>query len=112
MKKIIKLVVEIESDDEFNLDELAVGKYTENELNNEQQLVIAEGEVNKDKFFRVNDYLKVEDITEDFKTLKQKLIGLNYMNNRFLSDIDYIEEYEKLDDDDKKFIEEEQKRNI
>ena len=112
MKKIIKLIVEIDSDNEFNLDELAVGKYTETESDNEQHLVISEGEVDKDKFFRVKDYLKVEDITEQYKELKQQLIGVEFMNNRFTTDIHFEEEYNTLHEDDQKLIDEEIKNNL
>ena len=112
MKKIIKLVVEIETDKDFNLDELAVGKYSEKDDGTEQGLIISEGEVDKEKFFRVNDYLKVEDVTNKHKELKQQMIGLAFMNNRFLMDADFDEEYNKLTDDEKEEIEEELKQNM
>ena len=49
---------------------------------------------------------------DKYRELKQKLIGLTFMNNRFLTDTDFEEEYEKLHQDEKDELEEELKRNI
>jgi hypothetical protein len=112
MKRIIKLIVEIDTDEDFNLDELAVGKYAEDTTADAQTLLITEGKIGQESYFKVTDYIKVEDITQEIEDKKQQLIGVTYMNRRFYSNADYDEVFETFDDDEKESINKESKQNI
>lgn len=106
MKKIIKMIVEIESDDDFNLDELAVGKYVEDSTAGEESVLLTEGELGEETFFRVKEYHKVEDVTEKVKTQREQLIAIGHLNNTIISDNDYEKIYSnELDEEEQKEIE-------
>ncbi len=112
MKKVIKFVVEIESDDELNLDELAVGKYDEDETDSNTTLLLSEGKLGDDKFFRVTQYLKVEDVTEQLENKKNELIAVQMLNNMFEGNIKFKTEFSKLDKDEQKDIDKDVLKSI
>jgi hypothetical protein len=107
MKKIINIMVEIESDTDFNLDELAVGKYVDDESSDGHALLISEGTLEDDKYFRVNDYIKVEDVTSKVETKRKECIAVMLLNNKFNNEQDYKDVYDTFDKDEKEEIEKE-----
>lgn len=101
-KKIVKIIAEIETDDDFNLDELTIGRLTEQ--NNKTIVVLEEGTPDDDKYFKINDYLKIDIITDDVEKYRKEEIATLTLGNMFKKERDYIEAYSRLDEEERKEV--------
>ena len=61
-KKRVLIEAVIEVDKDFDINELAIGKYYEDSLADAEMILMKQGDADSKEYFRVIDYIKIKEL--------------------------------------------------
>ena len=65
VKKRILIEAIIEVDEDFDVNELAIGRYYEDSLTDAEMILMKQGDADSEEYFRVIDYVQMEELESE-----------------------------------------------
>lgn len=65
VKKRILIEAIIEVDEDFDVNELAIGRYYEDSLADAEMILMKQGDADSEEYFRVIDYVQMEELESE-----------------------------------------------